>query len=567
MNGRKDRTFAVRMNRLHRTPIWLALALAACGPQQDKDRTPDLVEETQRISTVFESEEAYSTRRLDSLDIERFLTAHPEFKQDTTGIRSFYQRRKYQYAWFVSDSLSQSAMAFFDLVNTGDTAFAAVKELRDRLSGLLLNSRTDGSGVAVCDSCRMQIELQLTAQFFSLADKKYSGVIGKDLRELDWFIPRRKKDLSRLIDSLVAGRMDLSPLEPIHPQYKLLKKQLRHFHVLDSLSDWVPLSLGTLRKLEPGQRAPMVPMMRERLVLLGDLAPSNDTLSMKSDTYDSTLVSGVQRFQERHGLHPDGVIGAGTVAAFNVTPGERLRTLLVNMERLRWVPEQSAPDLILVNIPEFRMHVFEDGNEVLAMDVVVGAVATRTVIFSDSLAQIVFSPTWTVPKSIVKGEILPAMAKYPNYLRRKGMEKIGGTASSPVIRQKPGAGNALGRVKFLFPNSYSIYFHDTPSKGGFAREKRAFSHGCIRLSRPTELAAYLLRNDTTWTSERIKEAMYREKEMYVRLPKKLPVTIGYFTAWIDPEGRLNFRDDVYGHDARLSEELFSMEIAPQAASR
>jgi murein L,D-transpeptidase YcbB/YkuD len=255
-------------------------------------------------------------------------------------------------------------------------------------------------------------------------------------------------------------------------------------------------------------------------------------------------------------------VGKGVVAALNVTPSARLRTMLVNMERLRWVQEEYAPDQVLVNIPEFRMHVFEDGREVLSMDVVVGTVATRTVIFSDSLSQIVFSPTWTIPKSIVQGEILPAMARDPNYLRKKNMEKIGGSAANPIIRQRPGASNALGRVKFLFPNSYSIYFHDTPSKGGFAREQRAFSHGCIRLSRPTELAEYLLRNDTAWTAAKIKEAMFSEKEKYVRLSKKRPVTIGYFTAWVDAQGRLNFRDDVYGHDQRLAQELFDEPVTP-----
>ena len=159
---------------------------------------------------------------------------------------------------------------------------------------------------------------------------------------------------------------------------------------------------------------------------------------------------------------------------------------------------------------------------------------------------------------------MPAIKKDPNYLKKKNMEIIGGSATSPVIRQKPGASNALGRVKFLFPNSYSIYFHDTPSKGGFARESRAFSHGCIRLSEPKELAEYLLRNDTTWTPEKIKSAMFKGKETYVKLKEKRPVSISYFTAWVDPEGLLNFRDDVYGHDARLASELF-LEQAPATA--
>ncbi|MBL7955753.1 MAG: L,D-transpeptidase family protein [Flavobacteriales bacterium] len=226
------------------------------------------------------------------------------------------------------------------------------------------------------------------------------------------------------------------------------------------------------------------------------------------------------------------------------------------MERLRWVPEAYAPDLILVNIPEFRMHIFEEGKEAWNMKVVVGNVATRTVIFSDTLSNIVFSPTWTIPQSIVHGEILPEIKKNPNYLAKKNMERIGGSDANPIIRQKPGAGNALGRVKFLFPNDYSIYFHDTPSKGGFVRESRAFSHGCIRLSEPQRLAEYLLRNDTTWTSEKITEAMKKSTETWVKLKEKRPVTIGYFTAWVGADERLYFCDDVYGHDDKLAKELF-----------
>jgi len=537
-----------------------ALLLISCGGERSQQPTLDVAEQAIEISKVFETEEAYSVRRLDSSDIELFLVNYPQYRTDTSGIRQFYQRRRYQYAWFVNDSLSQSALGFFDLVNTADTAFREVRTLRDRMRDLLLSTRPSG-GTALCDSCQLHLELALTAQFFGLAEKKYGGVVGKDLRELDWFIPRRKKDLSRLIDSLAAGTMDLSPLEPVHPQYEQLKAHLRKYHLLDSLSTWSAISLGELRKLEFGQRSPAVPDIRQRLMLLGDLTTSGDTLWMNSPVYDSTVVMAIQRFQLRHGLHSDGVIGTGVVTALNTTPSARLRTMLVNMERLRWVQEEYAPDQILVNIPEFKLHVFEHGEEVMSMDVVVGTVATRTVIFSDSLSQIVFSPTWTIPRSIVQGEILPAMARDPNYLRKKGMEQIGGSAANPIIRQRPGAGNALGRVKFLFPNSYSIYFHDTPSKGGFAREKRAFSHGCIRLSQPAALAEYLLRSDTAWTPERIREAMYSGKEKYVRLPRKRPVSIGYFTAWVDAKGLLHFRDDVYGHDERLANELFTPAIS------
>jgi murein L,D-transpeptidase YcbB/YkuD len=534
----------------------VVLFTACSSPAPDPATNTNAVQE---LNAVFESEQAYTVRKLHMDDLARFLDQHPEFKADSAEIVAFYQRRDQQYAWFVNDSLSQSASGFLTLFSSADTAFREVAYLRDRLSDLISGSQQMIGSEAKCDSCRLQLELNLTAQFFHYAAKKYSGLASMDPRDLDWFIPRRKKDYSRLLDSLVAGSIDLSALEPLHPQYARLKAHLERYHQLAQDTAWSALSLGELRKLEPGNTHAIIPELRRRLQLLGDL-DSVSSVAPQADRYDTTLVTAVKRFQIRHGLHPDAVIGQGFLKAINTTPQQRLRTLLVNMERLRWVPDVVAPDLLLVNIPEFRLHVFEGGEEVLSMDVVVGATATRTVIFSDTLSTIVFSPTWTVPTSIVQNEILPAMAKDPNYLGKKGMEKIGGSARNPIIRQKPGANNALGRVKFLFPNSYSIYLHDTPSKSFFAREQRAFSHGCIRVSKPKELAEYLLRNDSTWTTAKIHKAMFDGKETFVKLKEKRPVTIGYFTAWVEQDGRLNFRDDVYGLDLRLGNELFTPEV-------
>ncbi len=272
--------------------------------------------------------------------------------------------------------------------------------------------------------------------------------------------------------------------------------------------------------------------------------------------FDSVLARAVQRFQSRHGLDTDGVIGPAFLRELNVSPSERMRTLTVNMERMRWLPERQPPNALVVNIPDFRLHVFEGDSEVFNMRIVVGATATHTVIFADTLTEVVMSPTWTVPMSITRREILPAIRKNPSYLRTHNMKIIGGTKAAPVIQQQPGPDNALGRVKFLFPNRFNIYMHDTPARGDFAREKRAFSHGCIRLAEPKSLADYLLRDDPEWTPARIEKAMFGGRETTVKLEQPRPVFILYFTAWVDRDGILNFRDDVYGHDKRLAEELF-----------
>lgn len=532
-------------------PLLLLHLLLACAPEPAPPEELTLAEKAMAIAAWFETPDPYSERTVDSLDLAAFFARHPGYLTDSASVVDFYRRRAMQFAWVVSDSLSASADAFVALAGVANTGESQDSAQGPSLEELYEEGFAEGARLPLCDSCAVDLELRLTAEFFRFADRRYGGYLSRDLRELNWFIPRGKKDLSRLLDSLAVGTMDLSAYEPIHPQYQLLKAGIQRNREM-AREPWPALELPRgLTKLEAGDTAEVLGAIRHRLHLLGDLEEVGP-----GPGYDSTLVLAVQRFQTRHGLHADGIIGSASLRAMNVPLAERLATMLINMERLRWVPEEQQPDLLVVNIPEFRLHVYEEGREVMSMDVVVGASATRTVIFSDTLAQIVFSPTWTVPASITRNEILPKMESDPDYLRKNNMEIIGGSASLPVIRQRPGASNALGRVKFIFPNSYSIYMHDTPSQGAFALEQRAFSHGCIRLSRPQELAEYLLRDDPDWTPERIRQAMYSGQETTVQMKEKRPVRISYFTAWVDGEGLLNFREDVYGHDERLARELF-----------
>lgn len=526
----------------------LLILAAACLPSK---QPPTLADEALQLAEVFETGERYSRRTLDAADLTAFFERYPEYHADSAQVRAFYDRRAMQFAWFVGDSLSTGAEAFVALSGVADSAAQGMDVLGPHLGSLVSGSLWEGQREAFCDSCATHLELHLTAEFFRFAERRYGGHFTRDLSRLGWFIPRAKKDFSRLADSLAAGTMDLSAYEPLHPQYRRLKGHLARYRDL-AHEPWPALVLPPGRVgLTPGDSAGVVLDIRHRLLRLGDLTQADS-----SSIFDSTLVAGVRRFQARHGLSDDGVIGPAFLRAINVTPEQRLRTLLVNMERLRWVPDEQPADLLLVNIPEFRLHVYEAGQVVMTMRVVVGSAVNRTVIFSDTVSTIVFSPTWTVPPGIARDEILPAIAKDPDYLRKENMEIIGGTAAQPVFRQRPGPNNALGRVKFLFPNSYHIYMHDTPAREFFRRDQRAFSHGCIRLAEPRRLAEYLLRNDSSWTAERMSAAMLGEKEVYVPLAKKLPVMLVYFTAWEDDEGLLNFREDVYRHDQDLAAELF-----------
>jgi murein L,D-transpeptidase YcbB/YkuD len=229
------------------------------------------------------------------------------------------------------------------------------------------------------------------------------------------------------------------------------------------------------------------------------------------------------------------------------------------MERSRWMPAEPDSNYIMVNIPEYKLHIYDSGKQVMEMPVIVGKATNSTVIFTGKLRYIVFSPYWIIPPSIVKKEILPEMKKNKDYLTKNNMEIYGKDDSLPHIRQKPGGNNSLGAVKFLFPNNYDIYFHDTPNRELFSASNRSFSHGCIRLGEPKKFAQYLLRADTAkiWKSKVIDSCMKLQKEKWVSVKKPVPVFIVYFTTWVDKNGVLNFRKDIYEHDKKMSEKLFA----------
>ena len=257
------------------------------------------------------------------------------------------------------------------------------------------------------------------------------------------------------------------------------------------------------------------------------------------------------------GYTPNGVLTGALLREMHIPVTERIMQILINMNRMRWMPQEPGGQLIVVNIPEFILHMYNGKNKEFDMNVVVGKEGHNTTIFSDKLTTIVFSPYWSLPQDIVKKEILPAMARNGNYLKRHNMEIVGRNNGLPVIRQKPGGDNSLGKVKFLFPNSFNIYFHDTPVKSLFSKDVRAYSHGCIRLSNPEMLANYLLKDKPKWTKEKINEAMNSGNEEYVAVKNPVPVFITYYTAWVDENGTLNFRNDIYRHDEDIAGKMFT----------
>jgi murein L,D-transpeptidase YcbB/YkuD len=332
-------------------------------------------------------------------------------------------------------------------------------------------------------------------------------------------------------------------------QYELLQKQLNRFYEIEKKGGWKKIVTSKKFFLK-GQSDAVIKQVKERLRISEDFN-SNDTSSLFTDE----LVAAVTKVQKRFGFKQNGVIDIPLIKELNVPVGNRIVQLEANMERLRTQPPATTGTRLVANIPEFKLHVYEGSRHVFEMAIVVGTESNRTVAFNDEMTQIVFSPYWNVPPSIVQNEILPAMRKNRNYLRHNGYERIGMEDGLPAIRQKPGPGNSLGLVKFVFPNSHSIYFHDTPAKSLFEVRKRTFSHGCIRLAEPAKLAQYLLRNDQYWTPQRIEQAMHSGKEQVVTLKQPVAVSITYFTAWVDEEGLLNLREDIYGKDKEMSRKI------------
>jgi murein L,D-transpeptidase YcbB/YkuD len=326
------------------------------------------------------------------------------------------------------------------------------------------------------------------------------------------------------------------------PQYERLQNELQRLYEIQKKGGW-PKIIATQKFYLKGQTAPAIKQIKQRLRIGRDFT-SNDT----SAVFTNELVTAVQMAQKRFGYKQNGVVDALLIKQLNIPVEGRIQQLLVNMQRFQNTSSTNNGTRLVVNIPEYKLHVYEGQEEIFNMDIVVGSEEHKTVMFNDEMTNIVFSPYWNVPESIVENEILPAMNSSKNYLRNNGYEITGYENGLPVIRQKPGPHNSLGQVKFVFPNEHGIYFHDTPAKGLFQYPKRTFSHGCIRLSEPAKLAEYLLRNSPGWTADKIKKAMDSGKEQSVKLPKPVAVTIAYYTAWVDDEGLLQLRQDIYGLD-------------------
>ena len=384
------------------------------------------------------------------------------------------------------------------------------------------------------------------------------GVVPRGALGRDWLAASNDNAAAataRVVQAAARGDAArvLHKAAPRHAQYARLRVALAHLRAVDAAGGWLPVP-ETL-KVKAGESDAGIASVRARLVADGEL-PQAST----GTTLDEPLQEALKRVQRRHGLTDDGVPGSATLAALNVPAADRVREVELAMERWRWLPRDLGDRHVLVNIPAFELMGRDHGRTTLAMRVVTGQRSTPTPTFSDTMETVVFSPFWHVPPSILANEVRPALQKDPGYLAGKNMELVrNGETVDPWsvdlddkslrVRQRPGAGNALGQVKFLFPNRFDVYLHDTPSRSLFARNARALSHGCVRVAEPQALAEWVLAGQAPWTTDAIVTAMGAGNERHVALENDIPVHIVYQTAWVDDDGSLRFLPDVYSRDA------------------
>jgi murein L,D-transpeptidase YcbB/YkuD len=388
-------------------------------------------------------------------------------------------------------------------------------------------------------------------------------------------VETKKYDLSDFLKENIVNSSDIaSALAKVEPPYPGYQRAIQALHsYLEFAKEYDGKPLPSIQKtIAPGDSYSGVPQLIKFLRLVGDLPP-DASVPADGTVYQAPLVDAVKSFQRRHGRTPDGRIGSQTIADFNVPLANRIRQMQLTLERWRWLPVTLHSAVVVANIPEFRLRAYDENyKNVLSMNVVVGkAFRHDTPVFGDTMQYVVFRPYWNVPFSIFKAEFLPQVTRDPNYLAKKGFEVVNtrqdvvtsGAVSEDVlaqlrtgklyVRQLPGPKNSLGLVKFIFPNSSNVYMHDTPAQEFFAKSRRDFSHGCIRLEKPADLAVWVL--TPGWDMDRVRGAMNGTPNQQVNLARPLPVLIVYGTVVVTEDGVVHFYDDIYGHDAALERVL------------
>jgi murein L,D-transpeptidase YcbB/YkuD len=497
--------------------------------------------------------------------LEQLLKNNPQHLPELNepAVAAFYQERKYIPLWSSAKGRLNRAYDLLQvIIHAEDEGLEAadyqLQEIRKYWGSKVLNET-------------VYLDLLLSSALYRYSNHVYSGRFNPHDLDVDWHIQNSPLDVRSLFAD-VANKESISSLlkelPPRHSAYQLLKKELQRFRDLEQQGGWPGFNPGPI--LKPGVQHRQVAQLRQRLELSGDLVEGS---LPNMDIFDRALEQAVMRFQARHGLKVDGRIGPQTRKALNITPAEKIRQIRINMERWRWMPRKLGKRYLVVNMTGFELYIMENGSPVLGMPVIIGKSYRSTPSFSGLISIMEYNPYWTIPVNMTVEDFIPRLINDSSFLAKKSIKLYRGWGvnareidpqavnwaqqdkeSFPYwLRQDPGPKNSLGRVKFLFSNPYEIYLHGTPDKHLFDRVVRTFSSGCIRVKDPVRLAAYLLNDGSLQMEEEILANIHLGSNQQVRLPIAVPIYLVYLTAWVDRDGGINFRHDIYGRDVQLND--------------
>ncbi|RAU83322.1 L,D-transpeptidase family protein [Pontibacter arcticus] len=558
-------------------PVALSLSISGCSNKSDSDE--------KGLFTKADEKEV----KTDSLYILNYISQVPDFKKQKELMYLFYGDRDYKLAWFRGDNLVPEADKFLEAVNNASKEGLDPKQYK-LVDFPTLIKQYEEADDSVKIELQKKIDVGLTASYFHYASDFYTGRVDpKADNTITWDVKKNKIKLHKALQTILRERESTYPyyeFEALHAGYSKLRDKLKEYRTLEQKGGWQKVELGNLKSIKKGDTTQVVLALRKRLDPFGKLNVNDPKMRL----YDAQLETQVKKFQALHGLDTDGVVGGHTLKTMNIPVSERIQQIMINMERWRWIPKRMVPKsldqrYIWVNIPEYKLYIYEDEDgepdaeraykKVMEMRVIVGKTMNSTPIFSDKLEYVVLAPYWNVPNSIVEKEIKPKMLNNPGWLANNNMEIVtkekepkpisessidwaGVTEKNfpYMVREKPGPKNSLGSIKFLFPNEYAVYLHDTPADALFAQTERNFSHGCVRVEKPVELAKYLLKGMNEWDESSIRETMNGGEEKWITLPKQVQVYLVYFTSWVDENGDIHFREDLYKHDKKLEQEYF-----------
>jgi L,D-transpeptidase YcbB len=489
----------------------------------------------------------------------------------------FYMMRHFEPAWTVQGELTIQAIRFVTALN-----MAEQDGLRPEIYHLgtiqeMLEGLKEIETISSCPDIYLlaDLDLLLTDAFLTYGSHLLAGQVNPETFDPQWIANRRGADMAAFLqDSLNSENIfdSLRTLCPKHEGYIRLHETFNQYRLLlENGAKWPLVTAGP--KMQIGDRHDRVAMLRARLA--AEPSPQPGLLTGETDLFDKNLRIAVIDFQIRHGLDVDGVVGPATLAALNTSLKEKVERIRLNLERWRWMPEDLGSRNVQVNIADFQLKVVEQEQTILEMKIIAGKDYRQTPVFSDRISYMVLNPSWYVPQSIAVKDKLPLIKKNPGYLTQQKIRvysswKADAYEINPYhidwgkvtpsnfyyrLRQKPGPNNALGRIKFMFPNRFNVYLHDTPSRELFNKTSRTFSSGCIRIQYPEELALYLLKDDPRWNQEKLRKTLDTMKEQSIRLPSPVPVHLLYWTVFVDKDGVVQFRNDIYGRDVRLAKAL------------